>query len=106
MSFDFPHNEWFRIVMNVDISLGINAATWQFYVYDMGILSPGTPFTNENGEYPEKLGGILFSSTSSNNELYVDDFNYTDTSGGNPFPDLYPFEDDMEYETGEPLEDW
>ena len=104
--FNFPHNEWFRLVMNFDISLGIGASTWVLYIDGEEILPYGTPYTNENGDYPTTLGGILFSSVSENNEMYLDDFHYSDFSGGNPFADIYPFEDDMEYESGDPLNEW
>ena len=34
--------------------------------------------TNENGDYPTGLGGIVFSSISVNTTFYLDDFNYLD----------------------------
>jgi len=72
--FNFPHDEWFRVVMNWDISLGIAAATWHFYLDGDYVLPIGTPYTNEIGEPAASLGGIEFFSVSTNNEMYVDTF--------------------------------
>ena len=78
VNFDFPHDQWFRIVMNVDISSGIALATWQVHVDGEVVIPSGTAFTNSAGEIPISLGGINFFSISTNNEYYVDDFNYID----------------------------
>ena len=80
--FDFPHNEWFRVVMNWDINSGISLSTWQFFVNDENVIPTGTPYTNQAGEYPTSLGGILFSSASSNNSMFLDYFCYVDSGGG------------------------
>ncbi|MEZ4778675.1 MAG: T9SS type A sorting domain-containing protein [Flavobacteriaceae bacterium] len=76
VNFNFPHDQWFKIVMNFDIAAGIGAATWQFNVDGIDVLPFGTPFTNNSGTYPTSLGGIDFFSISSNNEYYLDDFNF------------------------------
>ena len=78
VSFNFPHNEWFVIVMWWDIYLGIGASTWELYIDGEYVIPEGTPFTNENGDYPTSLGGIEFFSSSVNTTFYLDDFNYHD----------------------------
>ncbi len=76
--FDFPHDEWFRILMNVDISGGIGVATWEFNVDYTEVIPAGTPFTDGAGTYPTSLGGIDFFSLSADTEYYIDDIYYTD----------------------------
>ena len=105
VSFNFPHNEWFRIVMNWDISTGISLATWQFNVDSNDVLPVGTPYTNENGDPAASLGGIEFFSASIHNVMYVDDFIYHDNGTIGCFPP-FPINDNMEYENGAPLEEW
>lgn len=105
VSFCFPHDEWFRIVMNWDISSGISLATWQFNVGGVDVLPVGTPYTNEEGVPANKLGGIEFFSNSTDNEMYLDDLTYQDVFTI-CFPDDFPFTDGMEYANGEPLGDW
>ncbi|MEZ4817387.1 MAG: T9SS type A sorting domain-containing protein [Flavobacteriaceae bacterium] len=78
VSFSFPHDEWFRIVFWVDISLGIQAAKWQLYIDNVEVIPCETPFTNEFGTYPTSLGGVEFFSISSNTAFYIDDFLYWD----------------------------
>jgi hypothetical protein len=39
-------------------------------------------YTNQLGEYPDTLGGILFSSVSPDNAMYLDYFCYSDWGGG------------------------
>lgn len=80
--FNFPHDEWFRIVMNFDISAGISLATWQFNVDGVDVIPAGTLVTNEDGDIPTGLGGVLFFShydvqDSGPSEFYIDDFLYT-----------------------------
>jgi len=81
LNFNFPHDEWFKVVMNWDISLGIGASTWQLNVDGINVVPFGTPFTNfasppSSPTYPTSLGGIRFFSISTDNELYLDDFGY------------------------------
>ncbi len=107
VNFNFPHDQWFRIVMNWDIELGISLATWQFNVDGVDVIPFGTPFTNYDGTTPTSLGGIDFFSISTDNELYLDDFNFIngfiDTE-----PNPIPLTDDMEsYTEGEAIyEGW
>jgi len=76
--FNFPHDEWFRIVMNFDISAGISLATWQFNVDGVDVIPEGTILTNDDGDIPTGLGGVQFFSINSGfTEYYIDDFNYT-----------------------------
>jgi len=77
--FNFPHNEWFRISIHIDITLGIGVSTWELYIDNDEVIPSGTPFTNENGEYPITWGGIEFLSVSSNNNLFIDDIIYQDS---------------------------
>ena len=76
VNFNFPHDQWFRIIMNWDLTSGVGSATWQFNVSGIDALPPGTPFTDSFGVSPTALGGIDFFSISINNELWVDTFEY------------------------------
>ena len=103
INFNFPHDEWFKVVMNWDISVGLSLATWQFNVDGVDVIPAGTSFTNNSGITATGLGGIFFSSISENNELFLDDFLFI-----NGFIDITPnpgpFTDDMEsYIEGEPI---
>ncbi len=102
VNFTFPHDEWFRVVMNWDLSSGISTATWEFEVADNTVIPAGTPFTDNGGNTATSLGGIDFFSISANNEFWLDDFYYTsgfiDTIDG--------FTDDMEYPTTEACAPW
>ena len=75
-NFSFPHDQWFRIVMNFDINAGIPAATWTMWVNGVEVVAPGTPFADGNGNIPSSLGGVNFFSISTDNEYYLDDFNF------------------------------
>ena len=76
VTFTYPQGEWFRVIMNWDISAGISAATWQFNVAGVDVLPAGTAYTNSAGTSPTSVGGINFYSISTNNELYIDDICY------------------------------
>jgi len=76
VTFNFPHDEWFRIVCFWDINAGISLATWQFNVDGIDVLPFGTPFTNGNGDTPSSLGGIQFLSSSLDIEYYLDTFEF------------------------------
>jgi len=78
VTFNFPHDEWFSVIFKWDIDLGIGASTWAVYVNYIEIIPQGTPYTNENGEYPSSLGGIEFKSVSTNSIFYIDDIVYQD----------------------------
>ncbi|MCH9661482.1 MAG: T9SS type A sorting domain-containing protein [Bacteroidetes bacterium] len=71
--FDFPHDEWFHVVMNFEL---IEFNTWSMSVNEEIVIPPGTWFTNGNGDFPSSLGGIDFSSITTNHDLFVDNFNY------------------------------
>ncbi len=105
LNFNFPHDQWFKVVMNWDILMGISLATWQFNVDGVDVVPFGTPFTNNSGNIPSSLGGIDFFSISVDNELYLDDFNYVN-GFIDPEPNPGPFTDDMEYPNGPPYGDW
>ncbi|MBZ0326128.1 MAG: T9SS type A sorting domain-containing protein [Altibacter sp.] len=74
--FAFPHDEWFYIAMNVDISAGINASTWEYWVDGVEVIPAGTPFTDNAGTYPTSLGGIDFFSITADNMMWLDTFVY------------------------------
>lgn len=71
--FDFPHDQWFELVINVDISTGISLATWEFGVDGVVVVPAGTPFTDSAGSAVTSLGGIDFFSISTDNTYYLDD---------------------------------
>jgi hypothetical protein len=78
ITFAFPHDAWFSIITNVDISAGISAATWQMYVNGVEVVPSGTAFADGVGTTPTSLGGIDFFSVSADNNFYLDDFLYQD----------------------------
>jgi len=87
--FDFPHDAWFEVVINVDISLGISAATWQFGIDGVEVVPAGTPYTDSAGSPVTSLGGIdFFSINAVTCEFWVDDFTYQDSFFGLGVSDL------------------
>ncbi len=76
VNFNYPENEWFRVVINVDITNGISLATWQFGVNGVEVIPSGTAFTNLAGDIPTSLGGVDFFSISADSEVNFDDFEY------------------------------
>jgi hypothetical protein len=76
INFNFPHDQWFRVIMNVDLSNGLGAGTWQYIIDGNEVIPSGTPFRDANNFSPISLGGLEFYSISTNNEIYLDDFNY------------------------------
>lgn len=72
--FNFPHDQWFRVYMRIDISNGISLATWEMNVDGEEVIPAGTAFTDGSGTVPTSLGGVNFYSISTNNFLLVDDF--------------------------------
>ncbi len=78
VDFDHPFGAWFDVVINVDISAGIGASTWEMAVDGVVIVPAGTPFTDNAGTYPTSLGGIDFFSIDASNNYYMDDFDYCD----------------------------
>ena len=82
VSFNFPHDEWFEVQVNVDISAGISLATIEIKVDGVDVLPAGTAFTDGAGTVPTGLGGINIYSISANNEVYFDDYVYSDSNVG------------------------
>lgn len=76
VNFNFPHDEWFYIAMNVDISAGIGAATWEYWVNGVEVIPAGTAFTDNSGTIPSSLGGLNFFSISADNMMWLDTFVY------------------------------
>lgn len=74
--FNFPHDQWFRVIMNWDISSGLSAATWHFNVAGNDVIPPGTDFTDEGGSIPNSLGGINFFSINNDYMFYLDSLDY------------------------------
>jgi hypothetical protein len=79
VEFAFPHDQWFEVQVNVDISLGIALATIHIMVDGVDVLPVGTPFTSADGTTATGLGGINIYSISANNEVYFDDYSFTDS---------------------------
>lgn len=91
--FDFPHDTWFRVVVNVDISLGISAATFEMGVAGVVIVPEGTPYTDSAASPVTSLGGIdFFSINAVTNEFWVDTLEYKDSF----FEDIVQSVDDLE----------
>jgi hypothetical protein len=76
INFDFPHDEWFRIVMNWNIDSGISLATWSASVDNVIIIPEGTPYTSADGTSPTSLGGFDFFSISALNMYWLDTLSY------------------------------
>jgi len=78
-SFTFPHDQWFEVILNVDISTGMGSSTFQFIV-DGVTVADWKPFAGYDVDlnlvYPPALGGIDFFSITTNNEYWVDTFSY------------------------------
>ncbi len=82
VDFTFPHDEWFEVQVNVDISNGISLATIEIKVDGVDVLPAGTAFTDSAGTVPTSLGGINIYSISGDNEVYFDDYVFSDTNVG------------------------
>ena len=82
VTFNFPHDEWFEVQVNVDISNGISLATIEIKVDGVDVLPAGTAFTDSAGTVPTSLGGINIYSISPNNEAYFDDYVFSDSNVG------------------------
>ena len=70
------HDQWFNIVINVDLTAGIASGTWEIFINGNEVIPSGTPFKDINNQVPFSFGGLGFFSISTFNELYVDDFLY------------------------------
>jgi hypothetical protein len=82
VTFNFPHDQWFEVQVNVDISNGISLATIEIKVDGVDVLPAGTAFTDSAGTVPTSLGGINIYSISANNEAYFDDYVFSDSNVG------------------------
>lgn len=78
--FDFPHEEWFKIRMEFDISIGISMATWSLAIDNIETIPAGTQFIDDSGTGTISLGGLYFLSESTNTEFYFDDFGWISSS--------------------------
>jgi hypothetical protein len=76
VEFSYPEDQWFQVLMNFDVSLGIGAATWQFAIDGVDVLPAGTPYTSADGTTATSVGGIDFFSIDSNNEYFIDTLLY------------------------------
>jgi hypothetical protein len=79
VNFDYPEDQWFEVQVNVDISLGIALATIHIMVDGVDVLPVGTPFTDSAGTTATSLGGINIYSIGPENEVYFDDYVYSDS---------------------------
>ena len=79
VNFDYPEDQWFEVQVNVDISLGIALATIHIMVDGVDVLPVGTPFTDSAGTTATSLGGINIYSIGPENEVYFDDYVFTDS---------------------------
>lgn len=78
VTFEFPNDVWFDVVLNMDFSLGAGASTWQFVVNGVEVMPVGSPFANGEGLHANSIGGLNLFSTGPDMEMYVDDVLYTD----------------------------
>jgi len=74
VTFNFPHDQWFNVIINVDLSFGISLATWELKVDCEEVIPLETPFTDINGIPPTNYGGLFFSSKTEYSEFYIDDY--------------------------------
>ena len=78
ITFQFPKDQWFDIVMNFDFNLGAGASTWTMWVNNVEVVAPDTPFADGSDPpvYAQALGGINLFSYSTDMEMYIDDLEY------------------------------
>ncbi len=76
VEYNFPHGEWFRVIINVDLTGGMTEGTWEYIVDGVVVIPEGTPFTQSDGTVPTNLGAVSLFSISINSELYMDDLRY------------------------------
>jgi hypothetical protein len=82
VQFNYPEDQWFEVQVNVDINSGISLATIEIKVDGVDVLPAGTAFTDSAGTVPTGLGGINIYSISANNEVYFDDYVFSDSNVG------------------------
>ena len=72
--FNFPHDEWFEVVFNININ-----NDWQILI-NRNVEIDWTPYgkwvADGQFQYSNKLGGINFFSSSSNCEYWIDNINF------------------------------
>lgn len=78
VNFEFPHDQWFFVGFNFDLSSGISSATFEMYVFGEEVIPAGTSFTDGIATIPTSLGGINFFSSNENNEYYIDEVYFFD----------------------------
>ena len=85
-SFSYPEDQWFKIIVDVDISTGISNSTFAMSVDGDLIVSPGHPFASwdpnaEAWDYTDtlSLGGMDLFSITTSNEYYLDDIVFQDS---------------------------
>ena len=91
--FTYPEDQWFQVILNFDISLGISTSTFELYIDGNEVVPAGTPFANWDDaagayDYTDtlSLGGIDLYSISTNNQYWIDDVNFVEgTLGNNDF---------------------
>ena len=69
VEFNFPHGDWFRVIINVDLTGGMTEGTWEYIVDGVVVIPEGTPFTQFGGAVPTSLGAVSLFSTNFNHEL-------------------------------------
>ncbi len=55
---------------------GINDPTWQVIIDDVVLVPAGTLFLDGQGNFPNSLGGIRFTSMSSGSTYYLGNINF------------------------------
>lgn len=80
VSFNFPHDQWFKVDLEFDFYINIGGPTWQVIIDDIVVVPEGTLFRDEQGNPAISLGGVRFTSNSSDSTFYLDDFNFCEDS--------------------------
>ncbi len=82
-TFTYPEDQWFKVITNFDVSLGVGAATFEMFIDGVEVVAAGHPFAswdpnNMVWDYTDtiSIGGMDLYSITTNNEYYMDDFNY------------------------------
>ena len=74
-TFNFPHDEWFRVTMNYNIETGLSLATWDFAI-NTDVIVDGEAYADAAGVTATGLGGINFYSFGETNFYYIDDVDF------------------------------
>jgi len=82
VTFNFPHDQWFDIIIVFDINLGVTNAEWIMWIDNEEVIPYGTDFKDSEGNSPTSLGGINFTSIDAGTNLYfIDDLDFRDFMG-------------------------